>query len=171
MDESEAIPSGPKLKEARHTDTAVLKSLKTTEPPVSLNAIYQHTKKTVNLKIHGTDELSEKVDAVTNRSGDQVFILYNRSKSVNRQRFSVAHELGHLQLGHVHGSSSIDLGSENFDEIEANHFAAYLLMSPTMLKKDIKAGIKDIKDLAKRYQVSEEAMWWQIDKAGLLGLF
>jgi Zn-dependent peptidase ImmA (M78 family) len=171
MDEAEAIPSGPKLKEVRHAAAALLKSLKITEPPVNLNIIYQQTKKTVDLIIHGTDDLSDRVDAVTKRSGDQVFIVYNKSKSVNRQRFSVAHELGHLQMGHVHGSSSIDLGSENFDEIEANHFAAHLLMPPDMLRKDIKDGNKDVKGLANRYQVSEEAMWWQIDKASLLKLF
>jgi Zn-dependent peptidase ImmA (M78 family) len=170
MMDDEATNSGPKLKEVRHTATAIVKSLKITDPPISLNAIYHKTKETIDITIQGTDKLSDKVDAVLERSGDEIFILFNKSKSINRQRFSVAHELGHLHMGHVHGSSSIDLNSKNFDEVEANNFAAYLLMPPLMIRKDIKSGIKDVEELAKRYQVSKIAMWWQIDKAGLLGL-
>jgi Zn-dependent peptidase ImmA (M78 family) len=169
MDE-EVIPAGPKLKEARHAASSLIKALKITEPPVSLNDIYQHYKKTSDLAIHGSSKLSDKVDGAIEHHGNQVYILYNKSKSVNRQRFSVAHELGHFHMGHVHGGTGINLDSASHGEIEANSYAAHLLMPPSMLRRDIKAGTKDVKALADRYQVSEEAMWWQIDKAGLLNL-
>lgn len=61
------------------------------------------------------------------------FFDFNRSEYViyyddvnagrNKQRFSVAHEIGHIVLGHI------EKGIENSDEAEkeANYFAGYLL--------------------------------------------
>lgn len=170
MDDTEDQSNSPKLKEARHIVASLLKAINITEAPVVLNDICKQIKKTSDLTVHGTDRLSGNIDAVLKRVDNKVFILYNTSKPINRQRFSIAHELGHFYMGHVFGNSSIDLGSKNNDEIEANHFAAYLLMPPTLLRADIKAGTRDIAVLSKRYQVSEDAMWWQIDKAGLLRL-
>lgn len=173
MEEDQRTPSSPRLTEARHAALGLLKNAKITAAPVRLNDIYQHAKKTLGVLIVGVEEdaIGKKIDAVTKPGdGRDVFIVYNKNRHVHRIRFSVAHELGHLHLGHVHGNSSIDVGSENFDEIEANTFAAYLLMSPTLLRKDIKAGIKSVDRLAEKYQVSTEAMWWHIDKAGLLNL-
>lgn len=167
------LTNEPKLKEARHKAKSLLEAAKITNPAVSLNDIYHLAKKEFHLTIQGasTSILPANVDGITKRENDDIFILYNNSVSETRQRFTVAHELGHLYLGHVHGSSNIDLGSQNFDEIEANQFAAYLLIPPVFLKADINSGKKDPKELAKRYQVSEEALWWQINKAGLLNLF
>lgn len=171
--ELELLQSEPKLKEARHKAKAILKTANIVSPAVNLNTIYHLAQRDFNLIIQGANAtvLPTNVDGITKRDGDEVFILYNESVSVARQRFTVAHELGHLYLGHVHGGSSIDLGTKNFDEIEANQFAAHLLIPPLFLRKDIKAGQKDPKELAKIYQVSEQALWWQIDKAGLLNLF
>ena len=173
MDEDQKTPSGPRLTEARHAALGLLKLAKITSAPVQINDIYQHAKKTLGVIIVGVEEsaIGSKVDAVTKPGdGKDVFIVYNKARHINRTRFSVAHELGHLHLGHVHGNSSIDIGSDNYDEIEANTFAAYLLMSPAMIRKDIKSGLKDVEALAKHYQVSTDAMWWHIDKAGLLKL-
>lgn len=96
----------------------------------------------------------------------------NKTKHVYRQRFSFAHELGHLNTGRVHGNHNINmnLNSKDSNEVIANQFAATLLMLPSFLRKDIKSGIKDVKILAEKYQVSEEAMWWQIEKSGLVNL-
>lgn len=167
------LVSEPKLKEARHKAKSLLETANVTNPAVKLNDIYHLAQKDFHLTIQGAsaDILPSNIDGITRRENDEIFILYNNSVSVTRQRFTVAHELGHLYLGHVHGGSSIDFGSQNFDEAEANQFAAHLLMPPSLLRIDINAGLKDPKELAKRYQVSEEALWWQINKAGLLGLF
>jgi Zn-dependent peptidase ImmA (M78 family) len=173
MDEELKTNNGPRLTEARHAALGLLKSAKITVAPVQINDIYQHVKKTLGVMIVGVEEsaIGAKIDAVTKPGdGKDVFIIYNKARHANRIRFSVAHELGHLHLGHVHGSSSIEIGSDNYDEIEANTFAAYLLMNPAMMRKDIKSGIKDVETLAKRYQVSTDAMWWHLDKAGLFKL-
>jgi Zn-dependent peptidase ImmA (M78 family) len=174
MEEDQRAYNGPRLTEARHAALGLIKAANVKAAPVRLNDIYQHAKKTFDLAIVGFEEarIGKKIDAVTQPGDDnEVFIVYNKNRHSHRIRFSVAHELGHLYLGHVHGNSSIDIGSENFDEIEANTFAAYLLMAPKLLRADIKAGLKDVEALAERYQVSREAMWWHIDKAGLLNLF
>ena len=168
----EQVIISPKLAEARHAALGLLKAAGVTAAPTVLNDIYHHACKVFDLVIApGTEkEVGSKLDAVTKRIGDEIFIVYNKERHPNRIRFSIAHELGHLYMGHVHGSSSLDFGSENFDEKEANQFAAQLLMPTKLLRADIKAGIKNVADLIERYKVSEEAMWWQIDKAGLLNL-
>lgn len=173
MDETETLPAQAKLAEARHAALKLLQASKITSAPVRLNDTLPHVRKTFDVTIMGVAEtqIGSKIDAVTKREGSDVYILYNKDRHINRQRFSFAHELGHLHLGHVHGGASIDLASQNFDEIEANQFAAQLLMPPAFLRNDIKGGMKDVAALAKKYQVSEEALWWQIDKSGLLKLF
>ncbi len=108
-----------------------------------------------------------------------VVIGVNNSHPSNRKRFTIAHEIGHLAL-HAHvleGQAHIDkkfgvqlnrdkrssLGND-YLEIQANQFAAELLMPSDLLKKEIKGEYFDlddderIKELAKKYQVSEQAM-------------
>jgi Zn-dependent peptidase ImmA (M78 family) len=94
--------------------------------------------------------------------GDSVTIGYNKSQHQHRQRFTVAHEIGHLLLGHTSGSFILDLNSGKPEEIEANQFAAELLMPLAMLENDIKNGMKNAKNIAMLYNVSEEAVWWKI---------
>jgi len=99
----------------------------------------------------------------------------NSSHHFNRQRFTIAHELGHLILHHremerVHIDRSLVHRRDNISglaidpkEIEANRFAAELLMPYSMLIADIE-GVNDVEDvdeislLAKRYLVSALAM-------------
>jgi len=171
MDESRT-KSKASLAEARHVAKKLLKDAGANEPAVQINQLLPTVRKTFDLTIKGVDDgmFSGKGDAITQTRGNFVFILFNNARATVRKRFSVAHEIGHLYLGHLHGNSTheLDASSGNFDEIEANEFAAHLLMAPDMLRKDIKSGIKDVSELAKRYQVSEEAMWRQLTNTGIL---
>lgn len=171
MDE-ENQSKGPDLANARHAAKALLKSAKVTEAPITINQILSAVKETFDVTISGLDDaaFSGKGDAMTQRRGDYIFIIYNKSKSEVRKRFSVAHEIGHLYRGHLHGNSSIDLNSENFDEMEANTFAAHLLMPPDMFRKDVKAGVKP-EELAKKYNVSLDAVWVQLRTTSLFKLY
>lgn len=156
---------------ARRAATGLLKAAKITTVPIVVNDLVSCANKIFDITVAAlTDaEFSGKGDAVTQARGDAIFILYNNDKSVVRKRFSVAHEIGHLYLGHLHGSSSSDLNAEkNFDEIEANAFAAHVLIPPTILGRDIKGGNKDVDRLAKKYNVSTDAMWLQIRNSGLV---
>ena len=110
------------------------------------------------------------------------FIGVNNTESDVRQRFTIAHELGHLFL-HKDSSVNYDQGgmmlfrdehsSEGSDlkEVEANRFAAELLMPAETLRKDVSSEktfdlingddttrAKVIKKLASKYNVSEQAM-------------
>ncbi len=108
------------------------------------------------------------------------FIGINAGDGLARQRFTFAHELGHLFL-HKNESVSYDMGlmmlrndhsSDGTDikEIEANRFAAELLMPEEELRLDLQSSpgidfMSDdddtaafVKKLADKYQVSSRAM-------------
>jgi Zn-dependent peptidase ImmA (M78 family) len=97
----------------------------------------------------------------------------NSSYPTQRQRFTIAHEIGHLLL-HTDVNLLVDknfpIGLRNEtsgtsvdeNEIEANQFAAALLMPPNLIAEDIKSFVgKDvlfaIQKLARKYRVSEQA--------------
>lgn len=94
-------------------------------------------------------------------------IHYNIKEPSVRQRFTVAHELGHYVLSH--GDNFRDpvssFSSSNYDPIEAsaNKFAAELLMPATLVSRAIEDhGISDIGRLAKLFNVSEAAMKFRL---------
>lgn len=103
------------------------------------------------------------------------FIGVNKSEPEERQRFTIAHELGHLYI-HKQNAVNYDVGimlfrdshssnGTDIKEIEANNFAAELLMPEDHIRKDIiKMGGIDLEDdesldgLADKYGVSRQAM-------------
>ncbi|QYO77135.1 ImmA/IrrE family metallo-endopeptidase [Devosia salina] len=111
--------------------------------------------------------------------GDQPIIAVNSAHHKHRQRFTIAHECGHLVLGHS-GESHIDRTFEvirrdaksslatDISEVEANQYAAELLMPLKFLVRDL-PGIRidfesdeKVASLAKRYGVSAQAMAYRI---------
>jgi Zn-dependent peptidase ImmA (M78 family) len=100
----------------------------------------------------------------------------------NRQRFTIAHEIGHLELHreliankiHVDKKFSVLMRDANSAtgtariEIEANKFAAELLMPESILHRALEMEPFDIDDdapiakLAKRFRVSRQALEYQI---------
>ena len=101
----------------------------------------------------------------------------------NRQRFTLSHELGHIQLhrprleAEVHldrGSLRRDwLATQGIDdhEIEANVFASELLMPKRILDDVIGNRFIDLEDddaidvLARRFRVSSAAMRYRLQRA------
>ncbi len=100
----------------------------------------------------------------------------------NRQRFTIAHECGHLMLHRDIITSAVHVDKDfpvlmrdtvssqatNSIEIQANQFAAELLMPTELLEKAL-AGIrfdidndKPIEDLAKKVKVSKQALEYRI---------
>jgi len=100
----------------------------------------------------------------------------------NRQRFTIAHELGHFQLHRDVLSSEVHV-DKNFPvlmrdtnsatgwdkrEIEANQFAAALLMPRAFIQQALGARPLDIDDdrpleeIAKRFRVSKQALDYRI---------
>jgi Zn-dependent peptidase ImmA (M78 family) len=124
------------------------------------------------------------------RSGKVVAIAVNLSQHVNRQRFTIAHELAHYSLKHKEGEDHLDRNftvlrrDENSStgtddqEIEANYFAACLLMPEGFLRRDVAQlakfngesalGEPEIFSLAKKYEVSKAAMGYRLVNLGLI---
>ena len=127
----------------------------------------------------------------TYRNGPRVIIGINSRTSRKRQRFSIAHEIGHLVLHNnrliVDHAVRIDwrdgvssLGT-NRQEIEANSFGATLLMPPDMVISHVKEyasrisqpGVGFPRDeliagLARDFDVSSEAMGFRLINLGVL---
>jgi Zn-dependent peptidase ImmA (M78 family) len=104
----------------------------------------------------------------------------------NRQRFTIAHELGHLELHRQMITSNVHVdknfpalmrdpksatGTEKI-EIEANQFAAELLMPRTLIETALAGKQFDIDDdgpieeLAKKFRVSKQALEYRIRNRG-----
>jgi Zn-dependent peptidase ImmA (M78 family) len=116
-----------------------------------------------------------EVSGLVVRQGKEIVIGVNKKEALTRQRFTIAHELGHALLHHgeevrFDKDFRINLRSEasglgvHIEEIEANFFAACLLMPRRFLEADPAAALVDVEDaravavLAKRYGVSAHAM-------------
>lgn len=136
-------------------------------PPVDL---YKLTKK-LRMDIHYIT-LPANCDGLTlelnpNPLNVKYIICVNKHKFKMRQRFTIAHEIGHIVLNHCDRSPNAPLFKhfqitlkDNFEfERDADIFASELLMPTPHLLKLIKIDkAKDIKRLSDFYQVSKQAM-------------
>ena len=115
---------------------------------------------------------------------DPTVIGVNAKHPPTRQRFTIAHEIAHHVL-HASAAFHVDnriailrrdpKSSEGTDhtEIEANVFAAELLMPSSLLATDLvdlrTSDLDDeteVKQLAKRYNVSPQAMTFRLANLG-----
>ena len=118
----------------------------------------------------------------------KAIIGVNRQHPQTRQRFTIAHELGHFLLHereklHVDRLFQIQLRNQNSttgtseEEKEANLFAAELLMPAHFIHRDLATiealDLEDdliIPDLAKMYKVSTQAMTLRLSYLGYIQL-
>lgn len=73
------------------------------------------------------------------------YVLINSDKPRVRRRFTIAHEIGHLALGHLLGGQVIvdeTVGGKSFHERQANAFAAGLLMP----KEGVRGGWRRVEE-------------------------
>lgn len=88
-------------------------------------------------------------------------IYVNSEQHINRQRFTIAHELGHL-LNPRHPKETQyrgrHVGRPALHEREADAFAAALLMPKVLVRAYTLIGVSQVDDLAKRFMVSPLAM-------------
>lgn len=97
-------------------------------------------------------------------------IEYNVSEPPVRQRFTVAHELGHFALGHE--DTPRDAGnfqsSGDLRERQANKFAAELLMPASLVVHYYQNGVaSSVEALANIFGVSKDAMGYRLINLGL----
>jgi Zn-dependent peptidase ImmA (M78 family) len=126
----------------------------------------------------GTDvfqaDLPEDVSGLARRVGTEKSAIYvERSDAMNRQRFTCAHELGHLVDDEESDVEQIDrrrdtLSTQGVDkhEIFANEFAANLLMPQVAVRALRRRGM-GINAMASFFGVSAVAMGHRLENLGL----
>lgn len=98
-------------------------------------------------------------------------ISVNKEHHVNRQRFTLAHELAHYVLHKSVSESFTDTvffrgASVNNFEYAANEFAAKLLMPENKVREVVRSGTNNIKALAESFGVSVAAMLYRVKQLG-----
>jgi len=128
------------------------------------------------------EDLEDDVSGFLLREKGVATIAINKQHHPNRQRFTLAHECGHLFLHAKEGDQlwldktlffrDDSKSGDHFSEIEANQFAAGLLMPEELLKATLgesgPVSDVDVVRLALRFQVSERAMTVRLVSLGLL---
>lgn len=150
-----------------------------TSLPIKLKVILKH----YNIALR-EDVLEDSLSGFLYKNRDQHIITVNSMHSDVRQRFTIAHELGHYFLEH-HGNLFIDKGHLYRDarsssgtiemEKEANKFAAELLMPQELLYELIDnhglEDISDIEDIAEKLKVSTQALTYRLSNLGIINLY
>lgn len=142
----------PNIGGARKIARKLLKDADIKEIPVSLQKVLDYLKTQHDVDVVKFD-FGEKVSGILVKLGDTTTIGFNANHAWVRRRFTIAHEVGHLLMGHT-----CDGEEKNSNkEIEANQFAAELLVPLAFIKRDF---IQDsnLDNLSKKYIVSKEAL-------------
>lgn len=130
------------------------------------------------------------ISGVLIHNAGQVTIGYNERDSLLRQRFTIAHEIGHYALKHQREGLFVDNPGKHFSvlfrdgnsstgerlqEREANAFAANLLMPRALLMEyvhrtsfDLSGEGEVIQQLANDFNVSSQAMTYRLANLGVL---
>jgi Zn-dependent peptidase ImmA (M78 family) len=151
-------------------------------PPIPVEDIARSK----GIDVRMSEEPDSDISGFLFLGSENPIIGVNRTHHINRQRFTIAHELGHFLL---HSATTRDLyldhsfkvllrdarSSEGTDttEREANLFAAEFLMPIDFLRRDLQGSMPiDVEDetflreLAQRYQVSQQAMMFRLANLG-----
>lgn len=168
VNEVENPRSKPNVGHARKLARRVIAGANIKQPPVILNNVVSYLKTEYELEIVPWEFEDSVSGTQVTHSSNACSIAYNENHHVHRQRFTVAHEIAHFLAGHTREKSMEKKLEEAAQEAEANEFAGELLMPLGFLKKDIADGLKDVKQLAARYLVSEEAMYYRLMSSKLL---
>ncbi len=156
----------------------LLKQSRITKPPVPVEKIAE---------ILGLDvrfaPLEGDLSGALVREGGEVYIGVNSLHHSNRRRFTIAHEIAHYVL---HEGVTLQLDKDfrinwrdndsskavNPEEMEANRFAAEMLMPTRFVVKDIEAlrnvDQQALDAMARRYKVSTQAMRIRLGNFGFL---
>jgi Zn-dependent peptidase ImmA (M78 family) len=124
------------------------------------------------------------VSGMVYRDKAQKLIGVNSSHGANRQRFTVAHEVGHLVLhkgtpvfvDSFEGRINWRDGASAQEESEANAFAAELLMPRSLVVRKVQDAMESsspspfelIAHMAKTFKVSQQSMRYRLENLGVL---
>ena len=132
------------------------------------------------------DNFEQDLSGLLYRDGTTIVIAVNSTHSRTRQRFTIAHEIGHLKL-HSEQTMFVDRTFKTFKrdsdasagidkkEIQANGFAAALLMPQVFVLDEVKrqwsAGVSNaewlIQNAANKFVVSPQALGNRLSNLGI----
>ena len=121
---------------------------------------------------------SDEFSGMLIRKDGKALIGVNSNESFVRQRFTIAHELGHF---HLHPTKDVFVdyrdnhagGIRSSKERFANMFASAFLIPRKHIVKDVQQFLEEgifefeLSSLAKKYEVSREAMNYRLLNLGL----
>ena len=165
-----------KARDPKKRAREVLAELGITEYPVAVDHIARSKGITVRfmpLEEHLSGMIFKKEAAI---------IVVNSLHHPNRQRFTLAHELGHFELHMTEIGSQVHVDKKflayardaksslgwDRNEIEANRFAGELLVPQHMLMQELQGRVVDLEDerliteLADCFEVSRQMMTFRI---------
>lgn len=167
------------VKHAQAVAMNVLHEHGITDAPVDVVALAEQS----NIRVV-YQELKDEISGMLVQTAEETVIGVNARHHPNRQRFTLAHELAHFHL-HPHTPTVYvdgmmvhfrgeDVGHAEPVEVEANAFAAALLMPEDFLRRDLQNRTIDIFDetavrrVAQHYKVSVQALTLRLMQLGLL---
>jgi len=158
----------------------LLRDEEISEPPVPVDQVARH----LGLHVRHVPFEGEISGSIIRR-GEDVLVGVNSVHHENRQRFTLAHEIGHFLLHkgdrvildrsfRVNLRDTNENNIEDPEEVEANLFAAELLMPEKFLVDSLRNKKIDIEEddmietLANNYKVSPQAMTYRLVNLGFL---
>jgi hypothetical protein len=136
--------------DARNEANRFLQKHNVTDVPVDVERLARAEGFTIERRPLGDDD-GETVGRCITVNSDQPRV---------RQRFTIAHELGHFVMHSSHGT-------DDDSERQADVFAGALLVPRDALRREF-AVTKDPEALARRFLVSRDAMWIALKDARLV---
>lgn len=125
------------------------------------------------------EPLGDNISGYIEKRNDKFVIVINNLQSPLRQRFTLAHELGHYFLhkttfSGIHTDVTLfrDANEDSLGvEYAANDFAAEMLMPEADFKQAIQSGQNTPRQLSQLFQVTEKAVLYRAYKLGIIKTF
>ena len=127
--------------------------------------------------LKGYEKLAENFDVsgYLLKNGDEFAIFVEEADSIERKRFTIAHEIAHKVLNHLDDGKYVSISFRdnysslgvNDEEIAANAFAATLLM-PEKIIRHVYTLTSDIATTARYLGVSDTAVRNRLNNLGIL---
>lgn len=159
----------------------IIRRFDITAPPVPVHDIAKY----LELDVIGYD-LGDDISGTLVIEKGKGFIGYNPTHSKKRQRFTIAHEIGHFVLHHSDNHLFVDKDflikyrsansytpKELLQEQQANAFSAALLMPEQFIRNELAklpnlSEIELIEALSKLFEVSVPAMTYRLNNLNYL---
>jgi len=117
------------------------------------------------------EQMQSNVSGYFRNENGKWIIGINQVHHPNRQKFTMAHELGHYMLHKAKDVNIVDttlFRNDEADSVEymANDFASKLLMPEDKVRELVDSGIKNIGELAEQFGISASAMKYRVLSLG-----